>query len=309
MPNLIKLKSDPKYIHISYQLTRNCVYSCEYCPTEFQNGNHPKIDLDGIGNFIKNLDRPMLFNLTGGEVTTHPQIAELMKVVRQHGAKVKIDTNGVRTPRWYQEHAHLADVWCMCFHPSQHKFNIERVHALTGKTLTIIYLMMDPKHWDLAMSWYEELKKVDNIKLIVLRPVDNWAGANYQHIWMPAQLEFLKTEPKWQFTDQRRKELEQSHSWMLDTDTIAYWDDGTQSILDPDMLMKTGINSFRDWECHAGKESLMIHPDGTVYWGNCARESLGHYSQLDKSSIDKSYICNFDWCTCGADIRASKEMI
>jgi MoaA/NifB/PqqE/SkfB family radical SAM enzyme len=261
-----------------------------------------------FGKFIKNLNRPALVNLTGGEVTTHPQITELMTVIRENGAKVKIDTNGVRTPRWYAEYGHLADVWCMCFHPSQHKFNIERVRALTDKALTLIYLMMDPKHWDLAMEWYTELKQVKNIKLIVLRPVDNWAGANYQYIWQPQQLEFLKTEPSWQFTDQRRAELELSHAWMLDTDTIAFWDDGSQSVLDPDMLMKTGINSFTGWECHAGKESLMIHPEGTVYWGNCARESLGHYSTFDIESINKTYKCTFDWCTCGSDIRASKEL-
>jgi organic radical activating enzyme len=310
MSQIIKIvSSNKKLFHINYQLTRNCVYSCKYCPSEYQTGLHPNIDIPAFTKFLKTFDRTVLLNLTGGEVTTHPQLAELMIAARESGAKIKIDTNGVRTPRWYAEHADLADVWCMCFHPSQHKFDIERVKVLTDRALVIVYVMMDPKHWDLAFSWYEQLKSIENIKLIMIRPVDNWAGANYVQEWTDEQIQLVSEPPRWQFTDERRAVLEASHWWLKDTDTFIHWDNGEVSVLDPDLMMKNGTNSFFNWTCHAGEETAWIDPSGMVSWANCGIAQLGHYSTLDHSEFNKSYRCTILKCNCGSDIRGSKERV
>jgi hypothetical protein len=229
-------------------------------------------------------------------------------MLRSLGIKIRVDSNNVRTARFYKEVADLADVWCLTMHPSQHKFDIEKIKVLTDHSFVIVYVMMDPNHWDLANSWIAELKSLENIKVILIKPVDNWAGANYTYQWSPEQLELLDTPPMWQFTKERFSELEASHSWLKDTDTVAVYNDGSTSVLDPDQLMKLDTNKFLGWTCFSGRENLLITPEGNISWSNCGMIDLGNVKDFNINKWPESVICNRARCDCGADIRADKHI-
>lgn len=310
MKKIIKIRSgNSDTIKITWQLTTYCTYACEYCPPHFRTGRHLEVDIEAYKKFYSQLGRPIFLNLTGGECTTHPQIKELLAMARELGIKTKVDSNVVRTERFYREVGGLADVWCLTLHPSQHKFDMDKIKALTDQSFVIVYVMMDPKHWDLAQSWYEQLKSLENIKLILIKPVNNWAGADYITEWTQKQLEFLSTEPRWQFDEKRYNELVITHSWLKDTDTTAFYDDGSQGILDPDYLMKIDANNFYGWKCFSGKENLLIDPMGNITWSNCGILKLGNIKDFNVDDMPESVICNRTQCDCGSDIRADKYMI
>jgi MoaA/NifB/PqqE/SkfB family radical SAM enzyme len=301
MKKLIKIQSGNQHtLKITWQMTTNCVYACEYCPSQFRTGKHLTIDLDFYKKFFSQFTQPIYIGITGGEVTTHPQFIDILKMLRGTGIKITVDSNNVRTARFYKEVANLADVWCLTMHPSQHKFDIEKIKVLTDQSFVIVYVMMDPKHWD--------LKSLENIKIILIKPVDNWAGANYTYQWSPEQLALLDTPPSWQFTKDRFSELEASHGWLKDIDTTAVYDDGSTSVLDPDQLMKNDTNNFLGWTCFSGKENLLITPEGNISWSNCGMIDLGNVKDFNIDQWPKSVICNRSRCDCGADIRADKHI-
>ena len=309
MKKLIKIQSGNQHtLKITWQMTTNCVYACEYCPSQFRTGKHLTIDLDFYKKFFSQFTQPIYIGITGGEVTTHPQFIDVLKMLRETGIKIRVDSNNVRTARFYKEVADLADVWCLTMHPSQHTFDIEKIKVLTDQSFVIVYVMMDPKHWDLANSWIAELKSLENIKIILIKPVDNWAGANYTYQWSPEQLALLDTPPIWQFTKERFSELEASHSWLKDTDTIAVYNDGSTSVLDPDQLMKLDTNNFLGWTCFSGRENLLITPEGNISWSNCGMIDLGNVKDFNINQWPESVICNRARCDCGADIRADKHI-
>jgi MoaA/NifB/PqqE/SkfB family radical SAM enzyme len=309
MKKIIKIQSgNRETLKITWQMTTNCVYACEYCPAHFRTGKHLTIDLDFYKKFFSQFTQPIYIGITGGEVTTHPQFIDVLTMLRSLGIKIRVDSNNVRTARFYKEVADLADVWCLTMHPSQHKFDIEKIKVLTDHSFVIVYVMMDPNHWDLANSWIAELKSLQNIKVILIKPVDNWAGANYTYQWSPEQLELLDTPPMWQFTKERFSELEASHSWLKDTDTVAVYNDGSTSVLDPDQLMKLDTNKFLGWTCFSGRENLLITPEGNISWSNCGMIDLGNVKDFDINQWPESVICNRARCDCGADIRADKHI-
>lgn len=308
MRKIIKIQSGNSHtMKVTWQMTSNCVYACEYCPPHFRTGKHQHIDLDIYKNFFLQFKQPVTVNLTGGEVTTHPQFVSVLEMLRSAGVKIKVDSNNVRTARFYQEVGSLADVWCLTMHPSQHKFDLEKIRVLTDQSFVIVYVMMDPKHWDLAMSWFEQLQDLENIKVILIKPVSNWAGADYSSEWTKEQLEFLNTPPRWQFSEKRYNELVATHSWLKDTDTIAFYNDGSTNVLDPDQLMKNDQHSFLGWQCYSGKENLLVDPNGNITWSNCGIINLGSVKDFTLDKIVESVVCTRLKCDCGADIRADKH--
>jgi organic radical activating enzyme len=309
MNKIIKIRSGSSgTMKITWQMTMSCTYACAYCPPKFQQGKHPKIDLDSYANFFKKFEQPLVLSITGGECTTHPQFKDVLTMVRDLGIKIKVDSNNVRTARFYEEVGAMADVWCLTMHPSQHKFDIDKIRVLTDKSFVIVYVMMDPNHWDLACNWVEQLRQLANIKIILIKPVNNWAGADYNTVWTKERLDYLGTAPMWQFTKERYSELEQTHSWLKDTDTMAVWSNGTETVLDPDQLMKDDTHSFFNWQCSSGRENMIIDDQGNLSWGNCGIELLGHYSEFTLDKINPTVTCTRLRCDCGTDIRADKEI-
>lgn len=300
--------NDPGTLKIIWQLTTACTYACSYCPTELHTGKSADIDLKQLRTFFEMfLDRKIVITITGGEPTIHPQFLEIAKLLKDLDIKTIVDSNLSRTTRFYKEVAGLIDNWCVTLHPSQHSLDIEKIKALADSSFTVVYVMMDPLFWNIAMQWWEILKGVENIKLTLLKPVDNWAGAKYQGVFTKEQQAFLSTtEPVYTLTPERMNQLHKLE-WLSELGSTVQYDDGTVAALDSDALMKQGINKFKGWSCNAGNEVIVLSDNGNVSLATCGVANLGHWSTININDIKQPVICPRDYCHCGTDIKATKH--
>jgi organic radical activating enzyme len=304
----IKIQAnDPTTLKIIWQLTNACTYACEYCPEELHTGKSIDIDINSLRMFFEMFsDRKVVLTITGGEPTIHPQFLEIAKLLKDLNIKTIVDSNLSRSLRFYEESASLIDNWCITLHPSQHILDIEKIKALAAESFTVVYVMMDPLHWNTAIQWWHILKDVENIKLTVLKPVDNWAGAKYKGVFTKEQQHFLSTTvPVYTMSDERMDQLHKME-WLSDLGSTVQYQDGTADTLDSDALMKQGLNKFKGWSCNAGNEVMVLSDSGNVSMATCGVANLGHWSNINIDDIKQPVICPRDYCYCGTDIKASK---
>lgn len=99
--------------------------------------------------------------------------------------------------------------------------------------------------------------------------------------------------------------------------------DGTQIFYDVEDMIAQDLNRFQGWDCDAGLESLYIDYDGSVWIANCAgaranpnsrhpdlKEKFGYVGSIMEDQYrwpEKSVICPFRHCGCGADIPVTKR--
>lgn len=77
---------------------RSCNFHCEYCNNDFHDSNEYKdYSLDEFVFIIASLiEHGNRFKFTGGEATNNPQLKEALKIVKQLGGYIFLDTNGSR---------------------------------------------------------------------------------------------------------------------------------------------------------------------------------------------------------------------
>ena len=302
------IANDPSTLKIIWQITSACTYACEYCPTELHTGKSIEFDLIELKTFFEMFsDRNVVLTITGGEPTIHPQFLEIANLLKELNVKTIVDSNLSRSLRFYQDSAGLIDNWCITLHPSQHTLDIEKIKVLAEKSFTIVYVMMDPLHWNTAIQWWNTLKDIQNIKLIVLKPVDNWAGATYKGVFTKEQQHFLNTAvPIYTMSKERAEQLRKS-DWLFDLGSTVQYQDGSKDMLDADALMKQGLNKFKGWSCNAGNEVMVLSDSGNVSMATCGVANLGHWSTINIDNIKQPVICPKDYCQCGTDIKASKH--
>lgn len=312
MKKLIKIKLvDPKILRIFFVVTTACPYACRYCPDELHLGKNKPIDLVELETFFRKFsDRTVMVNLTGGECTQHSQFEDIIKLLRKLNIKVSVDTNSVRTVRFYREAGPLVDVWHVTLHPSQHILDLEKIRELTKHSYVVVYVMMDNKYWDTSVNWLDQVKQIPNLKVIPLKTVNNYGGCNYQGEYTPEQNEFLLNTPNFvTITESRFSELKESHSYLIGTDGLGTYDNGDVETLDSNMIIKLGANNFYGWKCSAGNESLNIRADGSVLWANCGIKQYAHFRDVDPEDLKQPVICDRIQCYCGADVRSTKERV
>lgn len=304
----IKIISHKK-LKVLWQITTACTYKCSYCPTELNQGKSHPIDLEQLGIFLdKIVDRNPVFSFTGGEPTIHPQFLDVLRELKKRNFNIISDSNLSRTTRFYEEATQLVDNWCVTLHPSEHTLDLEKIKTISKDSFAVIYLMMDPRHWELALSWYEELKKLPRIKIIILKPLDNWSNSGwFYNNYTAEQLDFYSnTPPVYTFTEDEKKDLQKKYNWLNDQESTVMWEDGSKSILDSDQLMKDNLNKFKGWSCEAGNEVITIDPRSNVSLATCGTRHLGDWKNFSIEMLEESIICPLEYCHCGTDIKATK---
>lgn len=313
MKQLVEIKSSSKeIIRVSYLLTTSCSYQCRYCPDHLHTGQNKKIDLKAFELFLSKIRKykKVLLDVTGGEATLHPQFVDLIKICKSLDIKTSVGSNASRTTRWFSEYADLVDNWMITIHPSQHLLDIEKIKIISESTFTVVYVMMDPQYWDTAISYYHELSKIKNIKIVLLKIIDNWGNSSFSAIYSADQLDYIRSNNSIHTFEQSRIDEMEDLLELLDSfNNLAVWSDGSTSDLDPYMLIKNHQNKFYGWNCYAGQEVISIDNDGNVYWGNCRAKFFGHYSDINFSDLTNKIKCPLLSCDCTSDIRTSKSKL
>ncbi|NIM89673.1 MAG: SynChlorMet cassette radical SAM/SPASM protein ScmF [Candidatus Aminicenantes bacterium] len=95
--------------YIYFYLTEGCNLRCRHCWIEpkFQNKDHvyPSLDLNLFRSIIEQAKRLGLsgVKLTGGEPLLHPQIHQILELVRMENLRLTVETNGVSCTRELSE--------------------------------------------------------------------------------------------------------------------------------------------------------------------------------------------------------------
>lgn len=312
MKKMIEIRSlDKKFLNVSFIMTRDCTYKCRYCPEDLHNGKNQPIDLEMFRNFFKKYNhRNIVLGITGGEATIHPQFLDLLTLCRSMNVKTKVDTNCSRTVKFYDQAAGLCDNWCVTLHPSQHTLDLDKIRVLSEKSFTVVYVMMDPDHWQKSMDWVQQVKQIPNIKIILLKAISGWAGADCQVSYTEQQIQYMSDNNKQDtFTKENAEKLQQTHAWMKAIDTEVIYDDGSSGLLDPYLVVKSEQNNFKGWTCFAGIENINIGAEGSVSWASCGVKPMGHFSELDLNKFTQGIVCPKNQCNCNNDIRASKKYV
>ena len=296
-------------ITITLQLTTACTYSCRYCPDTLNKGSHGLFNLDELAIFFNKFNnREIILTITGGEATVHPQLKDILELAKQLDIKTQVDTNSVRTVRYYQEIGALVDVWNITLHPSQHVLDLEKIRVLTDNSFVVVYIMMDPQHWNIAVDWWNQINTLDNIKTIPLMTIDHYGDADYIANYTDDQTQWLAdTKSRFNFTKARQTKLLKSHWWLVDANSRLFYNTGETETLDGYQLIKQGLNSFYGWLCRAGDENILINRDCSASWANCGIKQYNHFLNIDPVELTRPIVCNRVKCTCVTDIRSSKE--
>lgn len=310
MSKMIKIEiANPNSFRINFVMTRHCPYECNYCPPSLHTGKHTDLNLTDLETFLSRFKhRNSVIHLTGGECTTHPQFKDVIKVARKVGLKVLVDSNCVRTLRFYDEVKDLVDNWCITLHPSQHTLDLDKLKLLAQHSFLVVYVAMDPAYWEKALDWFKQVSQLVDLKVTPIRIMDNYAGADYVAAYSSEQLEILsELKSKWLFTNERETALRKTHMWLADTEAKILFDDGSSTELDTFELIRSKRNSFLGWTCSAGNESICIFEDGQAIWANCGIKRYEHFLDVFPEELSKPVKCVYLECGCGTDIRSSKE--
>lgn len=311
MNKLIKIEiKNSNVLRMNYVMTRSCTYSCRYCPEDLNAGTHKNVDLEELRDFLLRFtNRDRLLQITGGECTTHPQFKDVISIAKQAGYKVLVDSNSVRSLRFYQEVKDLVDNWCITLHPSQHKLDLKKLELLSANSFLVVYVMMDPQHWSKSVDWFNQVSTLKDLKVTPVRIQNNWAGASFTAEYNADQLEFLSnSQSKWLFTAEREQTLRKTHSWLADTISIATYQDGQTTDLDAFEIIRKKQNNFFGWRCKAGSVSLCIYDNGFTTWANCGMKTFNHFRDVYPKDLEEEMTCRFLECGCGTDVRATKYL-
>jgi organic radical activating enzyme len=306
----IKIVSRKK-LKVLWQITTACTYTCSYCPKELHTGRSHNIDLNELDIFLDKLTgKDFIVNFTGGEPTIHPQYLDVLKKVKSRGIKIISDTNLSRTVKFYEEAGPLVDNWCISIHPSMFEWNEEKIRTLANSSYTVVYLMMDPRHWDLAVKYWEILKGIPIIKIIIVKCLSNWSGSDWVSKYTNEQQEFFNTTPSiYTFSEKEIENLKKNYTWLEDQASTITWNDNSTDMLEPDQLMKEGLHSFQGWSCSVGEEVIVINPACDISLGTCGTRHLVSWNNFTTSMFSDPIICPREYCHCGLDIKASKNKL
>ena len=297
-----------KYLRINYYVTTHCPYACRYCPDALHTGKNHDINIKDLETFLNRFkDREVSVGLTGGECSTHPQFKELVEMIKSLGIVTAVDTNNVRTTRFYESVGHLVDNWNVSLHPSQHTLDLEKIKVLTDKSFVVVFVIIDPAYWEKSLDWFNQITSLQNLK-VTPAPITYWGSGSTKVEYTTQQREQLsKLESKLIFTDARIKELKQTHKWLLRGKSIVTYKDETYEEFDSYKLVREDQNSFLGWECTAGNYSLVINEDFSAGWANCGTRTYKHFLDIFPEDMKKSVICNIEKCNCSLDIRGLKR--
>jgi MoaA/NifB/PqqE/SkfB family radical SAM enzyme len=326
---IIEIKNESWAI-ITWILNDICNYSCRYCPPVLHEGKNHLFDWDVVEPFLDdlflfyglNLNKKLLFSLSGGEPTLSPFFPDLVKKIHTLGGYIGITTNLARTPRYIEENFKYLSYAGCSFHPAQEFPNntadewIEKVKIASNLTMVTVRLMMDPLYWDKCIEFIDRIKNETTARLEVVYIDDQYGSSKNKLVdlkYTPEQSEFFKNFKTVATKTTAVKILETNPLFRkYSSNAVITYEDSTSEVINsPQMLINKGQTNFFDFRCAIGTESMFIHQYGHIKRGNCEVGGIignvKDHKKIDWNSLLRTVICDSVRCSCGADIPISKK--
>lgn len=287
-------------IKVEWNLGKRCNLDCAYCPAEIHD-NHSEhtniMTLFKTVDELKKIGKPIRLSLTGGEPTVHPDIEDLLEYINKNLDWLNVTTNGLRGALWYAQQ------------PVNHY---------------VFSLHFDNKHWSRAleniMLFNTHNDNMENIPFLVnvmahhgyMESVRLAVGQLQQAGIKYAVRRIRWTEGNHDIFDDMRYDGNDLQ-WILNNAATALpncvitEDDGSETMMHANDVIKEHRNQFKGWTCSAGIESLMINWDGDVHRATCrVGGSLGNIYNSSFFVPKEVITCTRNFCTCASDIPLTK---
>lgn len=303
-------RSNLDWFVVNWCLGNTCNFACSYCPTFLHDGSKKWPDLTDIKTFIKkvklnNPSKKIYIEFTGGEVTLYKHFIDICKFCNELDVKVGLISNGSRTIRYWEENKNLFDHICLSFHPEFSKPDhfLKVVSLLSDNLRTHVNVMMSPDHFDMCKTLVEEVVKVKNISLALQPLIVDFKDQLYDY--SQEQLEFINQQ------DKIIKQIVHDKTFKNYRGSMnRIYPDGNSKTASAHQFIAFGANDWKDWNCYAGVEQMIVDMDGSVYRGWCkVGGSIGKIWDTDLKFYSEPIICNKEFCHCNFDIMSTKEKI
>ena len=301
-----------KIVLVDWTLGNSCTYRCQYCPSECHDGSTDWLGYDKIVRFCDRLidhyqrdGKRVQLNLTGGEVTLHPNLIELIAYVRARGARVSILSNASRgLPFWRRLQGKLDHI-NISFHPGvaklDHFIAVANILARPGTSVHAVF-MMPPRDFAASLRAAQIFAQQTRNITISLAAVRINLGAHLV-AYSPAQLHTLEHERIDVVFDRPREQPARGRMRVI-------YADGSSAIHCAEDFVVRRENRWPGWRCNVGVDQLIVTKQGHVARAWCfIDDRFGNVSDENIEFPTAPVVCDGRTCLCPLDIMNERECI
>ena len=306
-----EIKQKYNALYLTWVINNICPNRCSYCPPVLHEGSNHHYnweDAKKFSQYLINKYTNIHLAISGGEPTMSPFFVDLVDIFYQAGHPIGITSNGVRTPKFYENVASKLSCIVLSYHPSFKDLNfLEKALICGEKTKTVVHVMMDSRYFDECLDMFYKFAEQDTLIVEAVR-INEWikndtTGRDYSD----KQLEILASLPS------IPAKVDNSTKKLLTAASFHYNDDSYDSKGNAQLLINEGKNRFLGWQCNIGIESLFVHYHGNIQRGNCGVGTpvfIGNITDFNNINwpVDP-VICTQLECQCSTDIYVSKKKI
>lgn len=306
------IDNNQEFYEVHWLITRRCSFSCSYCPAHRHNPKSFQANNESLLQALVKLDsilanKNIRLNLTGGEPTIHPNFKEFISnAIKIEKVKaIRIVTNLSSNEKIYKYLATKSNegktkIYLVAsFHwesASPERF-LNNLKTLSDSNVEIqVKLMLDEKgskKISAVLTGLNELNRTCKNIAISVQRIRN--TQNLEIDLKEFEVKYFDQVNKW--GDLREFILESENS------EITH-----EKIPNIDLIIKSKLNSFYDWTCFTGSNTLFIDNDGCVYSALCKPDngSIGNIFDTSLITIPQSVLCPHKLCECGSTVRIPK---
>ena len=282
-------------IKIEWNIGKRCNYDCSYCPSVIHDNFSKHTDIEILKATVDklcDLEKPIRLSLTGGEPCVHPHIEELIAYIKDKGFWLSITTNGTRKANWYI--SQQVDQWVFSLHFEYEWLDI--LHTIKSVDENMIHthvLVNVMAHHNRMLDVRTASKLLESLTINHGIRRIRWTEGDHD----------LFDDMKY---DQNDLDWILSKSSTVQPNTVLMYKDREEMMHSNDVIKKH-LNQYKNWQCNAGLESLMINWDGDVHRATCrVGGTLGNIYTNSFVVPTSPVICDRNHCTCAADIPLTK---
>jgi organic radical activating enzyme len=302
----------PDVLQVTWVINTICSNKCNYCVPDLHSGHNHGYTWESVKSFFDELfiRYPKIHvSIAGGEPTMSPFLLDLCKMIHERGSTVGLTTNGTRNVEYYTELSKYVNYIVFSYHPQYGDKNkvLEKIKTSIDKCYCSLRIMMDPKHWDIALDMFNTTKNSEVMPYFNMEAVKiiDWNQEDRETlVYTEDQLEWFKGDNRVDTKLNRPNLNEQAKigaQFILDDGTIDNKGDSVDYI-------NEGLSNFLGYQCDIGLESLFIFADGEIKRGNCVGFYIGNINKLEEVQWPTSPItCPWNICACATDVMISKR--
>lgn len=307
-----KIRTNRKYdMHVVWEVSSTCNFDCWYCNPRHHDNKIKGHDYDNVMDFFTDLCSKYNYvycDMVGGEPTLWPRLKDFM-VNKPKNMFVLVSTNGSRTLNWWEKNLKYLDGVCVSVHPDssdpEHYFELGKLLSqYPEKPLEMILLVYDEVK-DKVLDLYRRLEQTDwkingRIKIIDNRHIENTED----------NLETIRRSTESPDVNKALEEgffIRNENFYKIGRETEIYVDDRLISMQDAYLMPHRGQTNFKGWKCSAGRNSLYIWSDGSIYRGSCKNGDIIGNINIDTSlNIEPWVTCEKLKCFCMDEVLLEK---